>query len=328
MKMKKILLVISMLAVMFSLAGCEDEKEKPFEYNESQIVLDVMYLFDEYTGISDNYVDYYLTDGTEFEKSAVKGVQQVIDTDKVGKFEDYGKYLNGEVNYEYKKDDGISTITNEDDYVSVSVINKAADRDVNITVKFVENADYFIQYEKLAQEINVASISSEINNYYGYTVEEFLSMTGYESVDQIVAETIETNLASNEVFRYIPEEMVINAVYTTGELMKQAATNTLIGMGTVFIVLIFISFIISLFKFLPALFAKKTTVPESSEMAKSEVIPSAATNTTEVNLMNDAELVAVITAAIYAESGSLGASINGADSKDKLIVRSIRRAKK
>ena len=40
------------------------------------------------------------------------------------------------------------------------------------------------------------------------------------------------------------------------------------------------------------------------------------------NLMDDAELVAVITAAVYAASGSAGA-----DSKDKLIVRSIRRAR-
>ena len=43
------------------------------------------------------------------------------------------------------------------------------------------------------------------------------------------------------------------------------------------------------------------------------------------NLMNDAELVAVITAAIYAAEGQAG---NGAVSKDKLVVRSIRRARK
>ena len=41
------------------------------------------------------------------------------------------------------------------------------------------------------------------------------------------------------------------------------------------------------------------------------------------NLMDDKELVAVITAAVYAASS---ASNGGAISKDKLIVRSIRRA--
>ena len=59
-------------------------------------------------------------------------------------------------------------------------------------------------------------------------------------------------------------EMVVSAVYSKAELMKQAGMNTLLGMGTVFVVLIFISFIISLFKFLPALFAKKPKI-ESQE---------------------------------------------------------------
>ncbi|MBQ8412177.1 MAG: OadG family protein, partial [Lachnospiraceae bacterium] len=124
---------------------------------------------------------------------------------------------------------------------------------------------------------------------------------------------------------YIPEEMVVTAVYSNSELMGQAGMNTLIGMGTVFVVLLFISFIISLFKYLPALFAKKTKVPEP----KKDEAPAKAAQSAPVaseNLMNDAELVAVITAAIYAASGSTNGS--GAVSKDTLVVRSIRRAKK
>lgn len=317
MKMKKLLIVVSMLAVMFSLAGCGKEQEKPFEYDESQIVTDVMYLFDEYSKVSDEYADYYLTDGTEFEKSAIKGIKQAVDTDKVGKFEDYGQYLDGE--QVFNTDD--ADFENAEDYVSVTILNKAANRDVEITVKFVENADYYIQYDKLTQEINIASITDEINNYYGYSVEQFLEMTGYSDIDAVVNDAIETNLSSMNVYRYVPEEMVVTAVYSKGELMKQAGMNTLIGMGTVFIVLIFISFIISLFKFLPALFAKKPDVPAPKEEPKA--VPAAVA--ADANLVNDAELVAVITVAIYAASGSAG---NGGVSKDKLIVRSIRRAKK
>ena len=49
-------------------------------------------------------------------------------------------------------------------------------------------------------------------------------------------------------------------VYTMGEKMAKAGLNTLMGMGTVFAVLIFISFLISLFKYIPAIqnvFGKK-----------------------------------------------------------------------
>ena len=38
-----------------------------------------------------------------------------------------------------------------------------------------------------------------------------------------------------------------SAKYTMGEILKKAGLNTVLGMGTVFVVLIFISFIISLF---------------------------------------------------------------------------------
>ena len=44
--------------------------------------------------------------------------------------------------------------------------------------------------------------------------------------------------------------MSLVAVYTMAENMERAAMNTLMGMGTVFIVLIFISFLISCFKFI------------------------------------------------------------------------------
>lgn len=45
-----------------------------------------------------------------------------------------------------------------------------------------------------------------------------------------------------------PTELVFSPVFTTGEKLEKAALNTVMGMGTVFVVLIFISFIISRFK--------------------------------------------------------------------------------
>lgn len=107
-----------------------------------------------------------------------------------------------------------------------------------------------------------------------------------------------------------------NVIYSFGELMEKAALNTLLGMGTVFVVLILISMIISCFTFIPkiqAAFAKKP---------KEEEKPAAVDNTIaqiveKEELSDDLELVAVIAAAVAASEG--------AASTDGFVVRSIRR---
>lgn len=109
----------------------------------------------------------------------------------------------------------------------------------------------------------------------------------------------------------------VNPTYTVGEKMSKAGMNTLIGMGTVFIVLIFISFIISLLKHVNKIDgAKKQN--ESEKRTANQGIDNAIAQivTKEENEMDDLELVAVITAAIAAAKGT---------SSDGLIVRSIRR---
>ena len=97
--------------------------------------------------------------------------------------------------------------------------------------------------------------------------------------------------------------------------------NSLMGILIVFCVLIFISFIISLFKYLPGSGAAKPKVAPAAP--KPAAAPKAPAKASE-NLVNDQELVAVITAAIYAYESSVGgASVSG----DPLVVRSIRRAR-
>ena len=123
-------------------------------------------------------------------------------------------------------------------------------------------------------------------------------------------------------------------------------------MGVVFCVLIFISFVISLLKYLPMLFdkdirkenakkkqahedAKKKTedriIAASGVKPEAKAAPVSAADDSE-DLMNDAELVAVITAALYAAtSGATGGAVRVpayTASNDKLVVRSIRRAKR
>ena len=56
------------------------------------------------------------------------------------------------------------------------------------------------------------------------------------------------------------DSLNVSAQYSMGEILEKAGLNTILGMGTVFVVLIFISIIISLMKYIPALgnfFTKK-----------------------------------------------------------------------
>ena len=110
--------------------------------------------------------------------------------------------------------------------------------------------------------------------------------------------------------------MSFNPVYTTGENMTKAALNTLMGMGTVFIVLIFISWLISCFRYVNKYEDKMKQKKTPAAPIAVKTAP-AAVSVQEENLSDDLELVAVITAAIAASTGA---------SADGLVVRSIRRA--
>lgn len=114
------------------------------------------------------------------------------------------------------------------------------------------------------------------------------------------------------------ESMDVSAHYSTGEILEKAGLNTVLGMGTVFVVLIFISFIISLFKFIPAIekkFSKKANVaPAPAAPATAPTAAPVVPQTAD----NDGELAAVIAAAIAAAEGT---------SADGFIVRSIKRRK-
>ncbi|MCR4716723.1 MAG: OadG family protein [Lachnospiraceae bacterium] len=98
-------------------------------------------------------------------------------------------------------------------------------------------------------------------------------------------------------------------------------SNSLMGILIVFCVLIFISFIISLFKYLPGSGAAK---PKAAPEVKKETAPQVKETVKEENLAGDDQLVAVITAAIYAYESSVAGVTAGSD---PLIVRSIRRVR-
>lgn len=108
--------------------------------------------------------------------------------------------------------------------------------------------------------------------------------------------------------------------------IPEALVNTVIGMGTVFVVLILISFIIYLLKFVPSLLdrsKKEEIVVRSENAAPSAHAAKPAEKPAPVVSGNtdDTQLVAVITAAITAAMEQEGTPV----AADGLVIRSIKK---
>ena len=112
------------------------------------------------------------------------------------------------------------------------------------------------------------------------------------------------------------DSFTVNAHYGMSEILEKAGLNTLLGMGTVFVMLIFMSFIISLIKYVPALL-NGTSKKKKEEAPKAAPAPAPAAAVEEEEV-DDTELIAVIAAAIAAAEGT---------TTDGFVVRSIKRRK-
>lgn len=100
--------------------------------------------------------------------------------------------------------------------------------------------------------------------------------------------------------------------------MGAAVSNTIMGVSIVFFVLIALSFLISLFRFIPIL-EEKLTKKKTTEVVKEEKIQEVTPVEEETELVDDLELVAVITAAIAAAQGG---------DPNQYIVRSIKKVRR
>ena len=108
-----------------------------------------------------------------------------------------------------------------------------------------------------------------------------------------------------------PTSLTVDVNYTLAQNMEKAAMNTVMGLGTVFVILVFLIFVISLFKYIPGLVEGKkkesTPAPVAAPVAEPAV----------EDVTDDGELIAVIAAAIAASEGKT--------STDGFVVRSIRK---
>lgn len=111
-----------------------------------------------------------------------------------------------------------------------------------------------------------------------------------------------------------PVSMSVDVQYPLSVTLERAGLNTLMGLGTVFLMLVFLSFVIYLFKFIPGLVEgkkKEVSLPETPAPAAASIAAPVVEEVTD-----DTELIAVIAAAIAASEGT---------STDGFVVRSIRK---
>lgn len=170
---------------------------------------------------------------------------------------------------------------------------------------------------------NWSSVKEELGNFteitrveepvrsedgYSYTI---ICHTKYEKTgDTDVVVTYEQNAKDQSV------SFSWDIQYSMGKLIERAGLNTVMGIGIVFLALLFLSFLIGRLHIIPDLIEKKEA--EKAPVAPAAPAPVAAPVVEEEeDLMDDLELVAVITAAIAASETTSG---------DGFVVRSIKKA--
>lgn len=177
---------------------------------------------------------------------------------------------------------------------------------------------------EVAMAANWNTVKDELGNFVGVTSQEVTedgttitvtSTANYDGVDEdtVVDVVYELDLSAGTA------TLDWNIDYPLSTMLKQAAMNTVMGLGVVFVVLIFLTFLIGQLHWIPDLFNRKEKEKEAAKAAAPiSVAPAPAPVVEEEeNLTDDLELVAVITAAIAASEQT---------STDGFVVRSIKKA--
>ena len=202
----------------------------------------------------------------------------------------------------------------------ISLISDVAAQGVDIAA----NAEYFETYCGIKADVMTAAVDSfnsavdEIGTYQGGVSDVNYSQDGNELT---ISGTItgSKNKTANVVMNFDMTDgsmtsSATNVNYSIGDLMTMAGQNTILGVGTVFIVLIILWGVISCFKIVPYLNDRKA---KKNAGTKSSVDNAVAQIIGNEETQDDTELIAVIAAAIAASEG--------AASSDGYVVRSVRR---
>lgn len=173
---------------------------------------------------------------------------------------------------------------------------------------------YDDDYAAIARAIDDSQVYVDLQKEHGAMVEMTDTDYSLAADSASVSVTISTEKSDPLVYTATYDkngkvsDWKVEEYQTIGQIMGRAGLNTVMAMGIVFCVLIFIALLISCFKFINQVQAKQSA-PEPAAAPVVEV------PVVQEDLTDDLELVAVITAAIAAASEN--------ECTDGLMVRSI-----
>ena len=309
MKMKKTILLFSMIAVFFSLTACSSgQKEVTFNYTQSDIVSSALtqaYQLQSANGALKAYLEDYAEESEEAE-ILLTGLNNFTTVQE--ECGDFLGYCSREDGNTIQFDFSTLNAETEDEYVEAMTAYN----------EFLSRVDAVVEEEEDTVVVTIGAVYSDRKVDYSFVYEE----------NPAAAYSYE--LTGQNATAYKIKEINVTPEYTFSEKMKKAGSNTLVGMGTVFVVLIFISLIIAqLEKVAKAITGVANAIGRKKGNQEEETAAVAAVSNSgaapaavsTASPMDDKQLVAVITAAVMAANVADGGS-------DKLVVRSIRKAKR
>jgi len=177
-----------------------------------------------------------------------------------------------------------------------------------------DDEDYAITATLLSDWEETCPMVGEFTGFGEFTVDK----TGKTLTTTLIVQFSERNAKLVYVYNTYNMEITsinIEPVYTMGETMGKAALNTVMGILTVFVILVLISLVIYAFRIIPYFENKLKNKDTSSEsgLVENHLEQMADAYSQKAS---DEELVAVIAAAIAAATGT---------TTDDFVVRSIRR---
>ena len=284
--MKKFLTMLCMLTCVLGLTACGEYEPTEMEQQKG----------DEAVSMSTNFILPYMT--SFFDDELVEAVQKNYNVHEVeSQVEDYFSLYISMVSQNYNINFGYDSIDVEGNAILTGMVsfNNTYDELGDIKTSEGFQGTYKVSGDEIIVSVPVTGTKTDSNG----------------NVRTATAELI----FSNDIFLTL-KSCALNLDQTMGELMIKAAMDTLMGMMTVFAVLILISIIIWAMGGIPKLQAKLAKKPESK---KEESIDNTIAQIVEKeeSTEDDTELVAVIAAAIAAYEGS--------QSTDGFVVRSIRK---
>lgn len=250
---KKISLLLCILVMSLSFAGCSDKNDAA-TYDEETLTSSAEFIISNFSAMDEATFESFET-ASEFQ----------LDYTMMGT----GLKISGE------------------DFVGMIGAWKAAEKECG---EYVSHGDYEVEVKSKGYVVSTTAQYKDRGATISFTFDEDMNM----------------------------ESMDVSAKMEMGEILTKAGLNTLLGMGTVFVVLIFLAFLIDSMKYISVvqeLFSKNENASAQEEQSK--VVPvEVVEEAVEEVVADDLELIAVITAAIAASEGT---------STDGFVVRSIRR---